>query len=116
MKNMGIWFENFSLPVVINECLMQSYDGTIRLFPNWPSEKDAAFHTLRAAGAFLVSAEIKNGKVDEIEILSETGSPLKIILPWETGGTMTNRDGKSSITSSVVEMETEKGERIIFRQ
>ena len=54
MANMGIWFENFGLPVVINECLMQSYDGTIRLFPNWPKNKDAAFYDLRAVGAFLV--------------------------------------------------------------
>jgi alpha-L-fucosidase 2 len=36
MDKMGIWFENFALPAVINECLMQSYNGTIRLFPNWP--------------------------------------------------------------------------------
>ena len=32
MAPMGIWFENFALPVVINECLMQSYHGEIRLF------------------------------------------------------------------------------------
>ena len=115
MKNMGIWFENFSLPVVINECLMQSYDGTIRLFPNWPVEKDATFHNLRAAGAFLVTAEMKNGKVTGIEILSEAGSTLKIILPWETGGTITNRKGKSSIKSNLVEIETEKGERITIQ-
>ena len=50
MKNMGIWFENFALPVVVNECLMQSYTGTIRLFPNWPADQDAAFHSLRAVG------------------------------------------------------------------
>ena len=115
MKNSGIWFENFSLPVVINECLIQSYDGTIRLFPNWPAGKDAEFHNLRAAGAFLVSAEMKNGKVSGIEIISEAGSPLRIILPWEKGGTMTNRKGKSRITSNVVEIETDKGERISFR-
>lgn len=115
MKNMGIWFENFSLPVVINECLMQSYDGTIRLFPNWPIGKNAEFHNLRAAGAFLVSAEMKNGKVTGIEIISEAGSSLTIILPWEMGGTMISRKGKSKIMSNVVEMETDKGERISFR-
>ena len=25
MDKMGVWFENFALPVVINECLMQSH-------------------------------------------------------------------------------------------
>jgi alpha-L-fucosidase 2 len=115
MQRMGIWFENFSLPVVINECLMQSYDGTIRLFPNWPAGKDAEFHNLRAAGAFLVSAEMNNGKVTGIEIISEVGSQLRMILPWETGGTVTSRNGKSRLKSGVVEMETEKSERLIFR-
>ena len=39
MGSMGIWFENFALPVVINECLMQSYNGEIVLFPNWDWKK-----------------------------------------------------------------------------
>jgi len=67
---MGVWFENFALPAVVNECLMQSYNGTIRLSPNWPSDKDAAFHNLRAAGAFLVSATLEKGKVTGVEIIS----------------------------------------------
>jgi hypothetical protein len=58
MARMGIWFENIALPVVVNECLLQSYTGTLRLFPNWPAEKDAAFQDLRAVGAFLVSSTI----------------------------------------------------------
>jgi hypothetical protein len=32
MDNMGIWFENFALPVVVNECLKQSYDGTMEVY------------------------------------------------------------------------------------
>jgi alpha-L-fucosidase 2 len=115
MDNMGIWFENFALPAVIDECLMQSYDGTIRLFPNWPLEKDAEFHNLRAAGAFLVSTKLKNGKVKGIEIFSEAGTPLKIMLPWKKGGIMKNHKGKSSLKSNYIEMETEKGEKIIFK-
>ena len=49
---MGVWVENFALPVVVNECLMQSYDETIRLYPNWPMDKDAEFHNLRAVELF----------------------------------------------------------------
>jgi hypothetical protein len=113
MDEMGIWFENFALPVVVNECMMQSYNGTIRLFPNWPLEKDAEFHNLRAVGAFLVSASLKNGKVEKIEIVSEAGSPLKIILPWKNS-TITNRKGKMQLTSSEVDIVTVKGEKIIF--
>ncbi|HSH18834.1 MAG TPA: hypothetical protein VLA03_00185 [Draconibacterium sp.] len=115
MDKMGIWFENFALPVVINECLMQSYKGTIRLFPNWSMEKDAEFHDLRAAGAFLVSAKLKDGKVTEIEILSEAGGLLKILLPWENGGTINNNSGKSRVDTNIVELDTEKGERIYIK-
>lgn len=113
MDRMGVWFENFALPVVINECLMQGYNGTIRLFPNWPIDRNAAFYNLRAAGAFLVSASVKDGKVSNIEILSEAGSPLKIILPWKNG-TMQNDKGVTQITSNKFETDTEKGEKLIF--
>jgi len=115
MDKMGVWFENFGLPVVVNECLMQSYNGTIRLFPNWPLEKDAEFHNLRAVGAFLVTATLKNSKVEEIKITSEVGGVLKMILPWQNGGTVTTSGYNKSITSSVVEMQTVKGETLVFQ-
>jgi len=115
MDKLGIWFENFALPVVVNECLMQSYDGTIRMFPNWPMDKDAEFYNLRSAGAFLVNASLKNGHAGKIEITSEAGGILKIILPWKTGGTIVSQSGKKAIASNAVEMQTVKGEKIIFQ-
>jgi len=115
MNNMGIWLENFSLPAVINECMMQSYDRTIRFFPNWPMEKDAEFHHLRAAGAFLVSASLKNTKVNEIEIISEAGGLLKVILPWSNGGTIKTNKGVQTIKSAIAEINTEKGETILLK-
>lgn len=114
MDNMGIWFENFALPAVINECMMQSYNGTIRLFPNWPMDSDAEFFNLRAAGAFLVSSSLKNGTVTTIQITSEAGGTLKIILPWKGGGKMINRYGEQSLKSNIISIETLKGEKIIF--
>jgi len=115
MDKMGIWFENFALPVVVNECMMQSYDGTIRLFPNWPMDKDAEFYNLRAAGAFLVSASLKNGQIKKIEITSEAGAMLKIILPWKSGGTISRNNEKKPLASNVLEMKALKGEKIIFQ-
>ncbi len=115
MDKMGIWFENFALPVIVNECLMQSYTGTIRLFPNWPMDKDAEFFNLRAAGAFLVSATLKNGKINEVQITSEVGGPLKIILPWTRGGTITGPGGKKPLTSNAINLQTSKGEKFVFR-
>jgi hypothetical protein len=115
MDNMGIWFENFALPAVINECLMQSYNGTIRLFPNWPPDKDAEFHNLRAAGAFLITAVLKNGKVREIQVLSEAGKTLKIILPWNNGGTLKNNARKTRLSGGIAEIKTEKGEVLTIK-
>jgi hypothetical protein len=115
MDKMGVWFENFALPAVINECLMQSYNGTIRLFPNWPMDKDAEFNDLRAAGAFLVSASLKDGIVSEIVVFSEAGMPLEVILPWESGAIMKNNKGISTIYSNKIVINTEKGEYLSFK-
>ena len=82
MGGMGVWFENFALPAVINECLMQSYDGQIRLFPNWDKASDASFRTLRARGAFLVSASLRDGEVQPVEVYSERGGICSVRNPW----------------------------------
>ena len=115
MDKMGVWFENFGLPAVVNECLMQSYDGTIRLFPNWPMNKDAEFYDLRAAGAFLVSASLKDGKVNKIEIMSEVGGILQLILPWNSGGTIKSNSGIQPLKSGTLKIATVKGEAILLK-
>ena len=94
---------------------MQSYDGTLRFFPNWPMNKDAEFHNLRAVGGFLVSAWLKNGKVNEIKIVSEVGGLLKVISPWSKGGTLKTDNGIKFIKSALVEIKIEKGEIISLR-
>lgn len=82
MGPMGIWIENFALPAVINECLMQSYDGIIRLFPNTGTMNDARFSTLRARGGFLVSASMNANNVSEFIIKSEVGGKCRFMNPW----------------------------------
>lgn len=114
MSRMGIWFENFALPAVINECLMQSYNGTIRLFPNWPANKDAAFRDLRAAGAFLISAEQKAGKVKQITVTSEKGNTLRIYIPWGKSGFIIRGNRKEKITQDVLHLTTKPGEKILL--
>lgn len=113
MAPMGIWFENFALPVVVNECLLQSYTGMLQFFPNWPLDKDAEFHTLRAAGAFLVSAALVNSHVAWIEIHSEAGSPLKAILPW-IGARCVRASGETIFRDDRISIETQPGEVLYF--
>lgn len=106
MDEAGIWFENFALPAVINECLIQSYDGLIRLYPNWDNSSDAAFSTLRARGAFLVSASLQSGEVQPVEIYSERGAVCRVWNPWP---------GCSVKVSSAARSKVYKGEEIDFK-
>ncbi len=61
------------VPATVNEMLMQSYEGVIRLFPCWNKKSAASFENLRADGAFLVSAENKDGKITSLKIKSLKG-------------------------------------------
>ena len=114
MRNMGIWFENFALPVVINECLLQSYDGVLRLFPNWPLDRAAEFRTLRAVGAFLVSAACEKGAVQWIEVQSEAGAPLRLISPWPVTRCRRGDGTERVLREQLIEMTTSPGETLRF--
>lgn len=115
MGKMGIWFENFALPAVINECLLQGYNGKIRLFPNWPLNKDASFTDLRTVGAFLVSAKLKNSGIQEVNIYSEKGEKLTLVNPWNRG--YYQRKGtaeKVHFTGKEISLKTKAGRPLAF--
>lgn len=74
---------NFACASAIQEMLLQSHTGVIRVFPAIPeSWQNASFRDMRAMGAFLVSANYKNGKVVNITVRSEKGSKMKIFNPF----------------------------------
>lgn len=75
--------ENWStVPNTINEMLCMGHQDIVRLFPVWPRNLDASFHQIRVEGAFLVSAELKKGKVTSLELVSEKGRDLTLQNPW----------------------------------
>jgi hypothetical protein len=82
MMRMGVWTENLSLPAVINECLLQSASGVIRIFPNTTNLGRSSFHKLRAAGAFLVSADWDGKTVTSLTLTSEKGARARVANPW----------------------------------
>jgi hypothetical protein len=116
MARMGIWFENFSLPVVINECLLQSYTGELRLFPNWPEGQDALFQDLRAVGAFLVSASFAGGCVQWIRVTAEVGGTLRVINPWPDRVEISRGGATQTMAGRVLTVETRPGDSIIFQR
>ena len=92
--------ENWStVPNTINEMLCTGHQGIVRLFQGWPRNLDASFHQIRAEGAFLVSASLKDGVVGDVTIVSEKGRPLTLLDPW---------------TGEYVHLETVPGETYQF--
>ena len=64
---------------------MQSNYGYIEIFPALPVDwKNASFKTLRAEGAYLVSAIKENGGVTEVKITAEAGWLMQLKLPFKT--------------------------------
>jgi alpha-L-fucosidase 2 len=72
---------NFAFAAGVQEMLLQSHAGFIELFPAVPDGwKDVSFQTLRAEGAYLVSAVRQNGLIKTITITSEKGGTVKLKL------------------------------------
>ncbi|HUT25528.1 MAG TPA: LamG-like jellyroll fold domain-containing protein [Sumerlaeia bacterium] len=91
----------------INEMLLQSHEGVLRLFPVWPRNRPARFRTLRAVGAFLVSSAYRDGEVQHVEILSEKGRDCTVQNPWP--------GRKAILQRPRGEPETLEGERFTFK-
>ncbi|MBN2592342.1 MAG: glycoside hydrolase N-terminal domain-containing protein [Sedimentisphaerales bacterium] len=78
---------NFAAAAGLQEMLLQSYSGKIRLFPAVPADwKDISFKTLRAEGAFLVSSERRDGQTQTVTIISEKGGVCRLENPFGKNG------------------------------
>jgi hypothetical protein len=69
------------LQLAINEMLLQSYSGTIRVFPA-VTETWAGRFRLHAVGRFVVSAERAPGRTSYVVIESRGGEPCRVANPW----------------------------------
>ena len=67
----------------LNTMMCMSDGGIIKTFPTWTGA-DAEFHIIRMPGAFLVSAELSGGKTQYIEVTSEKGGELNLVIPRDT--------------------------------
>lgn len=67
----------------VDDLLLQSQHGVIRLFPVWDRQRPAAFEGLRTDGAFLVSGACSGGRMKDVRIRSERGGVCALAGEWK---------------------------------
>lgn len=106
-----------SAVTTMNEMLLQSWNGVIRVFPAVPDNwKDATFNDLSAKGAFLVSGSRKNGATQFVKIKSLAGSPclVKTDLKGIVKATGKRQFKISAQASGVVSIDLKAGEEVVL--
>ncbi|HEU4861945.1 MAG TPA: hypothetical protein VFT15_19010 [Chitinophagaceae bacterium] len=107
---------NFAFAQGIHEMLLQSHKDFIEVFPALPKEwKNVSFKTLRAEGAFLISAKKENGVPMEVKIKSEAGGKLRIKLPFKTWIPVGVEWGKLVVNKHIVEVKMSRGQTMTFK-
>jgi hypothetical protein len=81
----------------LQRALIDSAGPAIRLFPAWPREWDTEFRLL-ARGGFVVTASMKKGQVERVELESVAGGECVIEDPWRKG--------------EILRLTTQKGQKI----
>ena len=83
---------------ILADMMLLGLDDVIHLFPGIPKGVPARFHSLRAPGAFLVSAEKRADEVDYALVRSLAGGMLRLANPWpdKTVAVASLTDGETS--------------------
>ena len=102
------------LATAMNESLLQSYDGILRIFPAFQADKNGRF-TLHAEGGFIVSSEIKSGEIQWICIKSLLGNSCKLQLLWDKAVCQSNLKKKGQVVGGgIAEIRTRINETIMI--
>jgi alpha-L-fucosidase 2 len=113
VKSLYIPKYNYFFASSLQDMLIQSHCGYVHVFPAIPgSWQNCSFKGLRTEGAFLVTAERKNGKTTRIEIFSESGGKLRIKNPF--GPSYHHKDAGVSSDNSILEFNFKPNETIIL--
>lgn len=108
----------FSAMCSLEELYMQDWGGLIRVFNGCPSSwTDVSFRNMRARGAFLVSAERRNGNTAEVTVHSEKGGVCRIRTGiTEMMATVVGADGHvpqwKALGNGIIEIYMKKGETV----
>ena len=106
---------NFAFASAIQEMLIQSHTGTVKIFPAIPGDwKDVSFDKLRTYGAFLVSAEMREGKVISVKIKSEKGGSLSMSNPF-VNENFKVAGGDYIVDSGLINIDFEPGQELTLK-
>jgi hypothetical protein len=99
---------------MLQDMLIQSWGGVIRVFPGVPDEWDqAVFHNLRAEGGFEVSARRENGATNWVRIRSHAGEPC-VIEAGLVGTVRTTNGGITKLEGGRYRLRLKKGQEAIL--
>jgi hypothetical protein len=108
-RHMGM--ESMSvLACAMNESLLQSYDGVLRVAPAALATGQARF-TLHAEGGFIVSSEVEDGAPKWISIDSALGGDCALANPWKEAHIYREGSHMRGDSEQVVHLATAAGER-----
>lgn len=89
--------------LALNNMLLLGVEDQIVLFAGMPSTVDAAFHSLRAPGAILVSAEQRGGQVTYAAVQALRGGLVRVLNPFDPGaGTTVRLHVRNTATGAVI--------------
>jgi hypothetical protein len=110
---------NSAFAAGIQEMLLQSHAGVVRVFPAVPAAwKDVSFDSLRTYGAFLVSAKKKAGNVTEVRVRSEKGGRFRLENPFPDGAFRASGPGAPAglAAGPVIEADLRPGETLLLER
>ncbi|GAA4576225.1 discoidin domain-containing protein [Planotetraspora kaengkrachanensis] len=82
----------------IDDMLLQTDGGVTRVFPVWPSSKNASFVKLRDKGGMLVSSARSGGQVSYVDVTSLAGKAVRLQNPWPGRTVKVVRTGGTTVT------------------
>lgn len=116
--SLGAWTEGLGTAAVIQEMMLESNGGLIRIFPHWPVGLAGRFVNFRAEGAFLISATVKAGTISGLAITSEEGKQCHILDPWNGPVVIKDRAGRHieaiNLNAGAFEFPTKIGETYLI--
>jgi alpha-L-fucosidase 2 len=112
-RHMGL--ESMSvLSCALNESLLQSHDGVIRVAPAVAASKEQARFTLHAAGGSVVSAQMAHGQPLWVAIEARQGGACQVHNPWPEAIIQRNGVADGVCTNGVLNIPTEPGDKILL--